>query len=95
MKIKISILALVFCLMSSAAFADPRTVTLDVPTMTCPLCPVTIMRSLDGLTGVKKVSVDFPNRTATIEYDDSKISTNQLTEATEKAGYPSTIRKGS
>lgn len=95
MKFRILSFAVLVSLMSHAALAAPRTVTLDIPNMTCPVCPITVMKSLDGLAGVKKVSVDFPNRTATVDFDDSQTSDDKLTEATKAAGYPSTVRQGS
>lgn len=76
-----------------ALAATPKTVTLDVPTMTCPVCPITVKKSLETVPGVSAVNVDFAKKTATVVYDDDKAKPEALTKATANAGYPSTVRK--
>ena len=77
-----------------AAFAmAPRTVTLDVQNMTCPVCPITVKKSLQGISGVTDVSIDFAKKTAHVTYDADKTKATDLTAATTKAGYPSTVQK--
>lgn len=58
---------------------------------TCGLCPVTIEKSLEKVTGVSAVTVDFPKKTATITYDPDKTTPDALSKATTDAGYPSTM----
>jgi len=72
--------------------ATPKTVTLDVQNMTCPVCPITVKKSLSKITGVSTVQVDFEHKTATVTYDPDKTATQALTQATTNAGYPSTLR---
>lgn len=73
--------------------AAPQTVTLDVKNMTCELCPVTVKRSLEKVSGVSAVKVDFDKKTATVTYDPDKAKPEALTKATTNAGYPSTVQK--
>ncbi|MGC9159545.1 MAG: cation transporter, partial [Terracidiphilus sp.] len=40
-----------------SAFAATRTVTLSVPGMTCPVCPITVRKALREVPGVEKVDV--------------------------------------
>ncbi len=75
----------------AAAAATPQTVTLAVQRMTCSLCPVTIKKSLEKVTGVKAVAVDFDKKTATVTYDPDKTTPDALAEATTDAGYPSSV----
>lgn len=80
---------------SLAVFATPawtaeQTVTLSVPGMTCPVCPITVKQALSKIDGVSKVSVTFEKREAHVTFDDAKTSVQALTEATTNAGYPST-----
>lgn len=49
----------------SALAAAPKTVTLDVKNMTCELCPITVKKSLEKVSGVSIVKVDFDKKTAT------------------------------
>ncbi len=73
--------------------ATPKTVTLTVQNMTCPLCPVTVKKSLERVPGVSAVKVDFDKKTASVTYDADKVQPEVLTKATTNAGYPSAIQK--
>lgn len=70
--------------------AAPRTVTLSVPTMDCPVCPITVKKALGKVPGVSRAEVDFAKRRATVSYDDGLADVESLTRATRDAGYPST-----
>lgn len=76
-----------------ASAATPQTVTLAVQKMTCALCPVTIKKSLERVTGVSAVAIDFDKKTATVTYDPEKTTPDALAKATTDAGYPSTIQQ--
>ena len=78
---------------SSTATASTQTVTLAIQNMTCPLCPFTVRKALEGVPGVAKVSVDFDAKIATVTFDPSKTNAQALTQATGNAGFPSTIKK--
>jgi len=73
--------------------APPKTVTLAVQNMTCELCPVTVKKSLEKVTGVSAVKVDFDKKTATVTYDADRTQPEALTKATTNAGYPSIVQK--
>lgn len=92
---KTRILPLFWALMvtSGVALAAPRTVMLDVRNMTCAVCPLTVKKALEHVSGVQQVTVDYANRTATVQFDDTATAADKLTEATKSAGYPSTIRQ--
>lgn len=84
---------LVFFLASGAALAAPQSVTLDIKGMSCATCPLTVKKSLEGVSGVQEVTVDYPSKTATVQFDDAITTADKLTEATKNAGYPSSIKK--
>lgn len=71
--------------------AAPKTATLDVKNMTCELCPITVKKSLEHVSGVSDVRIDFDKKTATVTYDPDKARLEALTKATTNAGYPSTL----
>jgi mercuric ion binding protein len=77
----------------AALAAIPETVTLDVKNMTCELCPITVKKSLEKVSGVSVVKVNFDKKTATVTYDPDKAQPENLTRATTNAGYPSSVRK--
>ena len=73
-------------------WASVQTVTLAVPGMTCAACPITVKRAISKVEGVSKTDVNFDKREAVVTFDDAKTSVQQLTKATEDAGYPSTLK---
>ncbi len=87
-------LALASILVTAApAWAAVQTVTLSVPTMDCPVCPITVKKALTNVAGVSKAEVNFDKRQATVTFDDAKTNIAALTQATTNAGYPSTLAK--
>ena len=79
-------------LASAAALADMKTVTLDVPGMTCEACPITVKKAISRVPGVSKVSARFERKEAVVVYDDTRTTVDALTKATANAGYPSTVK---
>ena len=73
------------------SWAAPRTVTLSVPTMDCPVCPITVKKALTKVPGVVQAEVNFDKREATVKFDDARTTPEELTKATKDAGYPSTV----
>lgn len=84
----------VLAALGAPAWSTPRTVTLSVPTMDCPVCPITVKKALVKVTGVSQAEVNFDKRQATVTFDDAKASVESLTRATTDAGYPSTLAGG-
>lgn len=81
---------------STAALAgELKTVTLSVDKMTCNMCPVTVKKALRKVGGVTDVSAKYEgdgNGWAKVTYDPSKVEIEDLTFATEMAGYPSRLQ---
>lgn len=91
MKKLVSIAALfpLLSLLTTPASAASQTVTLAVPGMNCPVCPITVKKALTKVGGVTRVDVNFDQRQAVVSYDDARTSLGALTQATAEAGYPS------
>lgn len=89
-----SLCALFVALMPLAALAaTPQTTVLDVKNMTCGLCPVTVKKSLEKVSGVSQARIDFEKKTATVTFDADRTSTMALIKATTDAGFPSQVHK--
>ena len=86
------LMLLVLVAISAPVLAADRVVTLSVPGMTCPACPITVKTALFRVDGVEKIDVAFEQREVVVTFNDSKTSTQRLTQATRNAGYPSTIK---
>jgi mercuric ion binding protein len=91
MKTLLSV-AVALLLLTTPAWAAPKTVTLAVPGMTCETCPITVKMALNKVKGVTKVNVDFEKREAVVTFDDATTTVEALTKATKDAGYPSTVK---
>ena len=76
-----------------AAFAAERTVTLDVPGMTCAACPYIVKKSLTRVEGVRAVDVSFSRREAQVTFDDAETGVAELVAATTENGFPSEVRQ--
>lgn len=74
-----------------ALTAIPKTITLDVKNMACELCTITVKKSLEKVSRVNSVKVDFANKTGAITFDQGAPQPEALAKATTNAGYPSGI----
>ena len=75
------------------AWASPQTATLNVPGMTCPVCPITVKKALEKVQGVSKVDVRYEKKQVLVTFDDAKTNTDALVKATTNAGFPSQPEK--
>lgn len=73
---------------SEANAAGERTVTFAVEKMTCAACPITVRQAMQQVEGVKSVTVDFEAGTATVVFDPSVATPEQIGAASTQAGYP-------
>ena len=71
--------------------ATIRTVTLAVPSMDCPVCPITVKKALTQVPGVSQARVNFAQRQAVVMFDDARTNVGALIQSTKNAGYPSTV----
>ncbi|WP_461480651.1 mercury resistance system periplasmic binding protein MerP [Porticoccus sp.] len=86
-------LVLALTMVSVSALAKPQMVTLDLPSMNCAMCPITVKKALTQVEGVTKADVSYEHKQAVVTFEDTKTNTDKLVEATANAGYPSTIMK--
>ena len=72
-KILITLLLLIS---STATFAKDVTLTLEVPSMDCATCPITVKKALERVEGVMEVDVTFENNEAGLPniYDSLEIT---------------------
>jgi mercuric ion binding protein len=61
--------------------------------MNCAACPITVKKAIAKVDGVSRVDVSYEKRQAVVTFDDAKASVHKLTQATENAGYPSTVKR--
>ena len=70
-----------------------ETASFTIEGMSCAVgCARTIEKKLSSIEGVKKVSVDYDKKFATVDYDSAKISPEKLVEAVEASAGGSTYK---
>jgi len=95
--LSLSLAVLGFAMVGSTTVlaSELKTITLSVDKMTCNLCPITVKKALRKVEGVSEVSAKYEgegNGWAKVTYDPSKVEVEDLTFATEMAGYPSRLK---
>ena len=88
---RLPLAAAVVLLFTAPLWAATKTAMLQVPGMTCPVCPITVKKALQKVSGVGKVDVDYPKKQLLVTYDDARTSEAALQKATADAGYPSQV----
>lgn len=75
------------------AFAgEPARITLDIPSMDCALCPITVSKALRHVPGVIDVHAVLSTKSADVVYDPAKTAPAQLERVVSEAGYPAKAR---
>jgi len=61
--------------------------TFKIPDMTCTNCVMKLESLEDTLVGVKEINASYHKLQMTIEYDESKLTDEQIITAVKKKGY--------
>ncbi len=80
-------------LLAGSAWAAPKSITLNVPGMTCPACPITIKKTLMKQPGVTAVNVVYAKKELVVKFDDAKTNPAAIMKSTASVGFPSQIAK--
>jgi len=86
-------LFLLAAVLSLATAGEPKHVVLDVPSMNCSLCPLTVRKALERVAGVIEAKATYAPKRAEVTYDPDKVSPEALAKAVSDAGYPATVLK--
>ncbi len=65
----------------------PNTV-LNVPDISCEHCERTITNALTPVKGVRTVNVDIPARQVRVDYDEARVSVDQMKDVLQEKDYP-------
>ena len=61
--------------------------TFRVPDMHCPNCSMALESLEDDLPGVKQISASYHKKQMVVEFDEGKLSVEQIIAAAKKKGY--------
>lgn len=62
-------------------------ITLNVPDISCAHCERAILGALQDRPGVNTVQVSIPDKTVNLDYDDSRLSLQEVTDILDEEGY--------
>jgi len=88
-----ALLAVVLAYAASAASQEAKLATLYAEKIFCDACAAVITKALRNVPGVSNVNVDVEKKEVLVRFDPAKASVDDLTTATAKKGFPSTVRK--
>lgn len=96
MKFKTALLIAMLLPAISAIAGEMKTVTLSVDKITCGICLITVKMALKNVDGVAEVIAKLGGAgvgLAKVTYDTDKTDIEELTFATEMAGFPSRLKQ--
>ena len=64
------------------------TSVLNVPDISCEHCERTITNALTPISGVRTVNVDIPGKQVRVDYDESRVSVDQMKDVLQEEDYP-------
>jgi len=74
-----------------AATSGEVTTRFAIEKMNCPLCPITVRKSMEKVPGVKRVKVDYEMKIATVIFDPALTNKSQIADASTDIGYPASV----
>ncbi len=66
-------------------------VRLNAPDIACKSCAAAITNALQGLDGLQRVSVDIPTKTVDVQFDEDRLTLEQILQRLDEAGFPATV----
>lgn len=86
-------LAILLSLASWTLAQESKVATLYAEKIYCDACAAVITKALRGVPGVAKVTVDVEKKEVLVQFDPGKARVEDLTAATTKKGFPSSVRR--
>lgn len=75
------------------ALSQDKAATLYAEKIYCDACAAVITKALRNVSGVSTVKVDVERKEVLVQFDPAKAKVEDLTAATAKKGFPSSVRK--
>ena len=90
---KLSQILITTVFLAGIAGAKEMTTQIKVSGMTCGACAVSVKAALTRTKGVKSADVSTAKGLATVVYDDTLVSEQQLADAINKTGFKAELNK--
>ena len=88
-----AVVVLALLVLALPSWAQDKVATLYASKIYCEACAAVITKSLRNVPGVSKVDVDVEKKEVVVRFDSAKATVDDLTAATAKRGFPSSVRK--
>jgi len=72
---------------------ETQTLSFAIENMTCAMCPITVRKAMEQVSGVTEVKVDLKAKTATVIFDPARATSEAIAAASTNAGYPAHIMR--
>ena len=90
---RLAFAVVLLCGSTLAMSQESKSAVLYAEKIFCDACAAVITKALRGVEGVSKVAVDVEKKEVTVRFDPTKTTVEQLTLATAKKGFPSSVRR--
>ncbi|MCA1652633.1 MAG: heavy-metal-associated domain-containing protein [Sphingomicrobium sp.] len=71
-----------------ASVARAQTASFGIANMTCPTCPITVKKAMQGVAGVNSVTINLTTKSAQVVFDPRRTSVAAIAAASANAGFP-------
>lgn len=79
----------------AAQAAELQEITLAVPGMDCPVCPITVRRALNDVPGVVEATADLGAREAWARFDPARTGVDEMIAAVRNTGFSASVKEAS
>jgi mercuric transport protein len=79
----------------AAQAAELQEITLAVPGMDCPMCPITVRRALSDVPGVVEATADLGTKEAWARFDPARTGAEALIAAVRNSGFSASVKETS
>lgn len=77
----------IMSILTSVMAGEIKSLTLKIDGMTCITCPPAVKKAISRIEGVKSVEVGFWKGKAYVQYEEGKVTVEDMIKAVEQIGY--------
>ncbi len=76
----------------TAQIPAQQEITLSVPGMDCPMCPITVRKALEKVDGVSKVQASLKTKEVHVMFDPAQTGVKRLITVIENSGFSTSLK---
>lgn len=86
-RVLLPVIFIMSILTSVVLASEIKSVTLKIEGMTCITCPPAVKKAISRIEGVQSVQVSFWKGVAYVQYEEGKVTVEDMIRAVERIGY--------